>query len=116
MVRSLAVALAHGVGAGNGGLFDKATGKPLEQFYRLGQDGTGQTVIKRADGVECTAPAAARMEGGKLTVEEAGDPRCPDGRTFGRSKTTCQREGSRTVCTGLNPDGTRFNVGIEKAQ
>ena len=97
------------------GLYDETTRQPLAQAYRFGADGSGQAVIRRPDGVECTAPATAKMVDGALVVEEQADPRCPDGRSFGRSRTRCTAAGGTTTCQGENADGSTFKVGIEKA-
>ncbi len=99
------------------GLVDQQDGKPLEQFYRFDEKGKGETVVRRADGVECKAPAEARFDGGKLTVEEKGSPTCPDGRSYGSSRTECERTATgATVCRGVNPDGSGYRVGLDKVQ
>ena len=64
------------------GLVDQATQQPLQQSYRFDKEGKGEVVIRRADGVECRAGAQARMQGGKLSIDEAGDPTCPDGHKY----------------------------------
>jgi hypothetical protein len=99
------------------GLVDQVTKQPLQQAYRFDPQGNGEVVIRRADGVECRATAQARMQGGQLSINELGDPRCPDGRTFSRSKTECARTPSgQTVCQGRNADGSTYRVGIERQQ
>ncbi len=99
------------------GLVDQQDGKPLEQFYRFDEKGKGETVVRRADGVECKAPAEARFDGGRLTVEEKGSPTCPDGRSYGGSRTECERTAAgATVCRGVNPDGSGYRVGLDKVQ
>lgn len=98
------------------GLVDQATKQPLQQVYRFDDKGKGEVVIRRADGVECRAPAQATMQGGRLGIEESGQPTCPDGRTFSPSKTECTRTPSgQTVCQGRNADGSTYRVGIERA-
>jgi Predicted membrane protein len=97
------------------GLVEKSTGKPLQQSYRFDQQGKGEVTVRRPDGAECRAPAQARMQGGRLSIEETGDPRCPDGSTYNRSKTECSRTPSgQTVCVGRNPDGSTYRVGIQR--
>ncbi len=99
------------------GLVDQLDGKPLEQFYRFDAQGKGETVVRRSDGVECKAPAEARFDGGKLSVEEKGSPTCPDGRSYGGSRTECERTATGvTVCRGVNPDGSGYRVGLDKVQ
>ena len=99
------------------GLIDQVTKQPLQQAYRFDPKGDGEVVIRRPDGVECRAAAQARMQGGQLSINELGDPQCPDGRTFRRSKTECMRTPSgQTVCQGRNVDGSTYRVGIERQQ
>lgn len=97
------------------GLVDQADGKPLEQYYRFDKSGKGEVVVKRADGTECKAPAQAKFNGKNLTVEEQADVRCADGRTYGKSTTTCTRDAKgNTVCRGRNPDGSTYAVPVQK--
>lgn len=97
------------------GLVDNVTGEPLQQRYRFGKDGAGETIVRRSDGVECRAPARGRFEGGRLVLEEEGSLTCPDGRTYDRATTSCERTASGvTVCRGVNPDGSGYRVGLEK--
>ncbi|MGE5441600.1 MAG: SrfA family protein [Bacteroidota bacterium] len=99
------------------GLVDQVTKQPLQQAYRFDPQGNGEVVIRRPDGLECRAAARARMQGGQLSINELGDPRCPDGRTFSRSQTECMRTPSgQTVCQGRNADGSTYRVGIERQQ
>lgn len=97
------------------GLVDQADGKPLEQYYQFDKSGKGEVVVKRADGTECKAPAQAKLNGKNLTVEETQDVRCADGRTYGKSSTTCTRDAKgNTVCRGKNPDGSTYVVPVQK--
>jgi len=97
------------------GLVDQADGKPLQQYYRFDKQGKGEVVVKRADGTECKAPAQAKFNGKNLTVEEQADVRCADGRTYGKSTTTCTRDAKgNTVCKGKNPDGSTYAVPVQK--
>lgn len=91
------------------GLTDE-NGKPLDQRYEFDDNGQGQSVIRRSDGTRCTAPAEARMRDGKLVMVEKSDLTCPDGQTFRRSETVCERGADgKTRCKG---DG--FDVRIER--
>ena len=97
------------------GLVDTVTGEPLEQLYRFGPDGTGETIVRRSDGVECRAPARGRFVDGQLVLEEDGSLTCPDGRTYDPSVTECTRTASGiTACRGVNPDGSGYRVGLDK--
>lgn len=97
------------------GLVDQADGKPLDQYYQFDKTGKGEVVVKRADGTECRAPAQAKFSGKNLVVEEQADVRCADGRTYGKSTTTCTRDAKgNTVCRGKNPDGSTYAVPVQK--
>ncbi|MGF7212485.1 hypothetical protein GGE65_007112 [Skermanella aerolata] len=97
------------------GLVERGTGVRLQQFYRFDRSGRGQVVIRKPDGAECRAPAQASYGAGGLTVDELADPLCPDGQTYARSRTVCQREADgRTDCRGTNADGYSYRVGIEQ--
>lgn len=97
------------------GLVDSQTKQPLEQRYRFDREGKGEVIILRPDGTQCRAPARVVQGPNGLTVEEQGDPRCPDGRTYGRARTECRREADgRTGCYGVNADGSTYRVDIER--
>ncbi|MEO1091061.1 MAG: hypothetical protein AAFX81_10535, partial [Pseudomonadota bacterium] len=91
-------------------------GGAVEQSYELDGQGQGRSIVRRGDGITCSAPAEARMEGGQLRVRELEDLRCGDGSTYERSQTVCERDGAgRTVCRGVNADGSTYGVQIERA-
>jgi len=86
-------------------------GNRLDQIYQFEENGKGRSVIRRADGTECTAPAEARMENGRLRITEQANPTCPDGRQFEKSETICEVDASgRTRCKGKG-----YDVQIERA-
>jgi hypothetical protein len=98
------------------GLVDEATGVPLDQSYQFDQAGRGRSVVRRADGVECSAPAEARMENGQLRVKELENLRCPDGQQFEKTETACQRDAQgQTRCSGAYEGGKSFDVQIDRA-
>ena len=97
------------------GLVDQIDGQPLEQIYRFDRHGKGEVVIRRADGMECRAPAEASFDGPRLQVRELDDPRCPDGQSYGRVTTRCDRDAAgRTVCRSSNAEGSTYVVPIEQ--
>lgn len=99
------------------GLVDNNTGEALTQYYRFDINGQGETIIRRADGSECRAPAVGSFQDGQLVLEEQGDLTCPDGRIYDRSHIQCVRTASGlTSCDGVNPDGSRYRVGLEEQQ
>ncbi|NUB10614.1 hypothetical protein FW320_31230 [Azospirillum sp. Vi22] len=88
---------------------------PLQQFYRFDNQGKGEVVVRRADGTECRAPAQAVTGPSGLDVTELGEPTCPDGTKFGRSRTTCRRDAAgQTQCFGVNDDGSTYRVPVER--
>lgn len=98
------------------GLVDQDTGAKLNQTYQFDKDGQGRSVVRRSNGMECSAPATAVMQGGKLVVQEMGNLTCPDGQAFEKSTTTCTRDASgQTRCTGANAGGTGYEVKIDRA-
>ena len=98
------------------GLVDEATGVPLDQSYQFDQGGRGRSVVRRADGVECSAPAEARMENGQLKVNELENLRCPDGQQFEKTETACTRDAQgQTRCSGAYQGGKKFDVQIDRA-
>lgn len=107
--------LGGGEWRSQGGLIDQATKQPLQQSYQFDKDGQGTVTVRRPDGTACRAAARAQMQGGALSINELGDPTCPDGRTYARSQTKCVRTPSgQTVCQGQNADGSTYRVGIER--
>ena len=98
------------------GLVDEATGVSLDQSYQFDQGGRGRSVVRRADGVECSAPAEARMENGQLKVKELENLRCPDGQQFEKTETACTRDAQgQTRCSGAYQGGKKFDVQIDRA-
>jgi hypothetical protein len=98
------------------GLVDDS-GRKLDLFYEFDKAGRGRSIVRRADGVECRAPAEARMQGGRLEVQELEDLRCADGQLFEKTTTTCQRDAAgRTQCRGAYEGGRGFDVQIDRAK
>ncbi|SNB55861.1 hypothetical protein SAMN07250955_101504 [Arboricoccus pini] len=99
------------------GLVDQDTGAKLNQTYQFDKSGNGRSVVRRSNGMECSAPARALMENGKLQVQELDNLRCPDGQAFEKSTTTCTRDASgQTACMGANAGGTGYEVKIDRAR
>ncbi len=97
------------------GVIDDKTGEPLVQQYRFDQQGRGEAIIRRTDGSECRSPAQGTISGGKLSVQEQGPITCPDGRTYRRAETQCERTASGiTVCRGKNADGSDYRVDLDR--
>ncbi|NKD77317.1 hypothetical protein HEQ60_06025 [Haematospirillum sp. H1815] len=94
------------------GLVDGATSLPLDVEYSFDK-GAGTMTIRRGDGVVCTGPGNARMDQGRLHIDQAESVRCPDGREFAPSQVVCDRDtNGKARCQGVNPDGARYHVDI----
>lgn len=94
------------------GLVDGATSLPLDVEYSFDK-GAGTMTIRRGDGVVCIGPGNARMDQGRLHIDQAEPVRCPDGREFAPSQVVCDRDiNGEARCQGINPDGARYHVDI----
>ncbi|WP_413204834.1 SrfA family protein [Rhodospirillum sp. A1_3_36] len=97
------------------GLTDE-NGMPLDQTYEFDDQGKGRSVVRRADGVTCSAPAEAKMEGGALQVRESENLKCSDGNVFERSETICEKGADgKTQCRGSYGGGEGYDVKIKRA-
>lgn len=87
-------------------------GNALDQTYEFDKSGKGESVVRRSDGVRCSAPAEARMEGGELKISELENLKCADGRQIEKSETVCTRgTDGKTSCKGSG-----FDVQIERPE
>ena len=106
-----AAAFMRGTWQSDSGLVDTQTKQKLTQEYTFDDQGKGEAVIRRADGVVCRAPAEATMKGGNLQVDELEHLECTDGSSFRRSRTVCTKGPSGSAeCVGTDADGSRFKV------
>jgi hypothetical protein len=82
------------------GIQDRRTGKPLRLEYQF-KNGQGDVTVHRADGVACSGPVAAAMNGGSLSIDSKGQAACADGSNYDMPKITC-KQGAQTAadCTG----------------
>ncbi|MBK8906870.1 MAG: hypothetical protein IPM60_02910 [Rhodospirillales bacterium] len=94
-----------------------AEGRPMQLQYQF-KDGQGTANLRYQVGSEqrtCSAPVNSQMKDGKLVIEGQQDFRCPDGRTFQRSRVECTPgEQGRARCRGVNQDGSSYGVRIVK--
>ena len=105
----------QGLWHSDSGLMDAQTKQKLTQEYTFGDQGRGEAVIRRADGVVCRAPAQATMKGGNLQVDELEHLACTDGSSFRRSQTVCTKGPSGNAeCVGTDADGSRFKVELNR--
>ena len=110
-----AAGFMRGVWQSDSGLVDALTKQKLTQEYTFDEQGRGEAVIRRADGVVCRAPAEATVKAGDLQVDELENLRCTDGSSFRRSRTICTRDSSgNSQCVGSGDDGSRYDVELTR--
>ena len=88
-------------------------GRPAEEYYRFGHNGTGDVTVRNgAGGTQCHGSANAVVGGNRqLAIKEPSALQCSDGSTLPGAVTVCTGDGGATVCGGTNQsDGSRFNV------
>lgn len=96
------------------GLIDSETGRPIDMEYEF-KDGKGTATVERSDGVKCSAPTQAVMQGGKLVIEQTSEAKCPDGKSFEQSKVECSPGPTgQANCKGVNAGGGGYHVQIGK--
>lgn len=82
------------------GIQDRRTGKPLRLEYRF-NDGKGQVTVRRPDGVTCSGPVLAAMNGGSLGIDSQGQAACADGSSYDMPQVVCAKGAqSAADCTG----------------
>lgn len=97
------------------GLVDGQSKGRLSQEFEFDEDGKGESVVRKSDGVTCRAPADATVKDGNLHVEERSNLKCSDGTSFKRSRTVCIRGNDGKVrCRGVDADGKQFDVQLNK--
>jgi hypothetical protein len=97
------------------GLFDRGTGQPLDLGFKFGKDGQGEVTLRRPDGTTCSGKVQGKMNGGKLGIQGNQSIPCSNGSSYGAPRIECQKErGGQTQCYGVNPDGSRYYMGMQK--
>ncbi len=86
------------------GIQDKNTGKPLRLEYQF-KDGKGEVIVRKANGINCTGPVSAAMQGGSLAINSQGQAACSDGSSYEMPQVDC-RQGAQSIadCTGVYED------------
>ena len=113
-VRNGSVAFLDGHWRSRTGLMDSDTGRPIEVEYDF-KSGKGTSTIHRSDGVACTAPSTAVMQGGKLMIEQTADLVCKDGQVFTKSRVECvPGKNGQAECRGLHGAKDKYFVEIVK--
>ncbi|MEQ8710138.1 MAG: hypothetical protein RIC36_14190 [Rhodospirillales bacterium] len=110
------VGFMQGEWKSDGGLVDEKSGKPLDQRYKFDDKGEGEVIIRQGDGTQCRGGAkASRSADGGLRITETGPLACGDGSSYAPSVTECKPSANgKTVCTGVNPDGSTYSVEVTK--
>jgi hypothetical protein len=97
------------------GLVDKNTQQPLDLSFKFGKDGQGQVTLRRPDGSTCSGAVQGRMSGGKLGIEGNQSIPCSGGGSYAAPKIECAKDrGGQTQCFGVNPDGSRYFMGMQR--
>ena len=86
------------------GIQDKTTGKSLRLEYQF-KDGKGEVIVRKANGINCTGPVTASMNGGNLSINSQGQAACGDGSSYEMPKVDC-RQGAKSIadCNGIYED------------
>lgn len=71
------------------GLQEVGSAKSLRLNYDI-QNGKGQATVRRADGVRCSAPVAATMNAGTLSIDSEGQAACADGSNYEIPQVNCK--------------------------
>lgn len=98
------------------GLMDKETRQPLDLSFKFGKEGQGEVTLRRPDGTTCRGPVQGRVDGGgKLAIQGQQQIPCSSGGPYAAPKIECSKDsGGRTQCFGVNPDGSKYFMGMER--
>nr|WP_282744455.1 SrfA family protein [Proteus columbae] len=96
------------------GIQDQKTGKPLSLNYQL-DNGKGQVVMTRSDGVTCKAPVNATINQGGLNINNQGQALCSDGSNYLMPNIICQ-PGSQNIadCQGKYENNQPFPLSMKR--
>ncbi|MCE9838208.1 SrfA family protein [Proteus terrae] len=96
------------------GIQDQKTGKPLSLNYQL-DNGKGQVVMTRSDGVTCKAPVNAAVNQGGLNIDNQGQALCSDGSNYLMPNIICQ-PGSQNIadCQGKYENSQPFPLSMKR--
>lgn len=97
------------------GLADRDTGQPLDLSFDFNKDGKGEVTVRRPDGSTCKGGVESAMRGGRLTIEGNQSIPCSGGGAYAAPKIECSRARSgETQCFGVNRDGSKYYMGIQR--
>ncbi|RMQ43452.1 hypothetical protein ALQ04_02051 [Pseudomonas cichorii] len=95
------------------GIMDAKTSKPLRLEYAF-EKGNGNVTIRRPDGVSCTGPVNAAMNGGNLGINSQDQANCTDGSRYDMPQVSC-KPGAQSIadCQG-NYGNTQFPMSMRR--
>jgi len=97
------------------GLYDPNANQPLVLDFKFGKDGKGEITLRRPDGTTCSGQVQGSMSGGKLYIEGKQSIPCSGGGSYAPPKIECSKDKQgRTQCFGINPDGSRYYMPIQR--
>lgn len=97
------------------GLVDKDSRQPLDMSFKFGKEGQGEVTVRRPDGTVCSGPVSGRMDGSKLSIQGQQAIPCSNGSRYGSPRIECEKDGGgQTQCFGVNSDGSKYFMGIER--
>ncbi|SCB78243.1 SrfA family protein [Gilliamella intestini] len=98
----------------NGGIQDKATGKPLQLSYNF-NDGNGEVTVTRSDGVKCTGNVGTNIKNANLDIAGNTEAICSDNTKYQLPKIQCTPgNNNKANCQGIYNNGTSFPITMKK--
>jgi len=96
-------------------LADAKTNQPIEPSFSFDKQGKGEITLRRADGSTCKGAVSGTMNGGKLSIAGSQRIPCSNGDAYPAPKIECTKAaGGKTQCFGVNPDGSKYYMGIAR--
>ncbi len=96
------------------GVQDQRTGKPLSLQYNV-NNGKGDVIMTRSDGVTCRGPISASMNSGGLNINNQAQANCSDGSSYRMPNITC-RPGAKNIadCQGEYDKNQIFPISMKR--
>jgi hypothetical protein len=96
-------------------LADAKTNQPVDLSFNFDKQGKGEITLRRADGSTCKGAVSGTMSGGKLNIEGSQRIPCSNGDGYAPPKIECTKAaGGKTQCFGVNPNGSKYYMGIAR--
>lgn len=98
----------------NGGIQDKATGKPLQLSYNF-NDGNGEVTVTRSDGVKCVGKVGTNIKDTNLAIAGNNEAICSDNSKYQLPNIQCTPgNNNKANCQGIYNNGTSFPITMKK--